>query len=441
LRSGNVLFYDSIPTDVPAAAYDHTQPNSNITDPNQRFWKEYIDWALGVWRAPTNSVQHTQQPTCSIGPAFKYYSGPSSTLATAGVVTAPPPQVTLPVVGKVTPYMTYTDNPWRPRHRCWFGPMTMVQFMSDCGYLSGATHDIAMYPMKQGVGGALLDIQNNHPNDLVAMLLFSRPQYDDDSLGTGAFNGPQYNLNNNYSAMVQSLWIPPNSGTTDIRLWTTDGNNIPRSHGDFDANTASDYGFMLAYNQFSGSSSLVDSNSNIVGGLGRKGATRLVIYETDGMANQGSNPVSGFTNNGPYNSYYPIRQGTDTVNQAGYSGNALLQVVMAICNKDDTTPYYTYPNGYPTPPSYPGYATGNKPVIVQCIAFGAIFEVPNGNQTNAVNLLQQISTVGGTTFPNSSTDTSNGFKWCIGTLQQRQQKLQTAFLNFLDTSVPVSLIQ
>jgi len=37
LRSGNVLFYDSIPTDVPASAYDHTQPNSNITDPNQRY--------------------------------------------------------------------------------------------------------------------------------------------------------------------------------------------------------------------------------------------------------------------------------------------------------------------------------------------------------------------------------------------------------------------
>jgi hypothetical protein len=338
--------------------------------------------------------------------------------------------------------MTYTDNPWRPRHRCWFGPMTMVQFMSDCGYLSGATHDIAMYPMKQGVGGALLDIQNNHPNDLIAMCLFSRPQFNDDNPGTGCFNAPQYNLNNDYSAMVKSLWIPPNSGTSDIRLWTTDGIQIPRAHGDYDANTASSYGFMLAYNQFSGDSTdLVDSNGKAVGGLGRKGATRLVIYETDGMANQAANPTGGFTNNGAYNSYYPIRPGTDTVDQAGYSDNGLLQVVMAICNKDDGTPYYSYPSGYPTPPSYPGYATANKPVIVQCIAFGAIFEVPSGTQNSAVNLLQEISTIGGTTFPSSSTDTANGFKWCIGTLQQRQQKLQTAFLNFLDTSVPVSLIQ
>ena len=63
--------------------------------------------------------------------------------------------------------MNYLDNPWRPRHRLWFGPGTMIQFMMDCGYLPGTTHDISMFPMKQGVGGALTDIQNNHPNDLV----------------------------------------------------------------------------------------------------------------------------------------------------------------------------------------------------------------------------------------------------------------------------------
>jgi hypothetical protein len=56
-------------------------------------------------------------------------------------------------------------------------------------------------------------------------------------------------------------------------------------------------------------------------------------------------------------------------------------------------------------------------------------------------VLQEISTVGGTVFPSSSTDPANGFKWCIGTLAQRQSKLQQAFLNFLDSSVPVSLIQ
>src|SRR5262249_31479610 len=151
------------------------------------------------------------------------------------------------------PYMNYQDNPWRPRHRFWFGPMTMIQFLSDAGYLPGTAHDISMFSMIQGIGAALTTIQNNHPNDQVAMLLFNRPQYDNDPPGTGTFNLPQYNLNKSYAAMINSLWLPPNSSTSDARLWDSAGQQtqIPSAHGDYDANTATSYGFMLAYNQFS----------------------------------------------------------------------------------------------------------------------------------------------------------------------------------------------
>ncbi len=419
LRSGNLILYDQIPADVPASAYDHTQPNANITDPNQRFWKEYIDYTLGVWRDPTGGIQHVQSPSCSMGPDYQF-----------GTV-----QVTSkPADGR---YMDYKDNPWRPRHRMWFGPMTMIQFLSDTGLLPGTAHDISMYPMKNGVGGALLDIQNNHPNDLVSMLLFSRPQFNNDPPNTGQFNAPQYNLTNNYAAMVNSLWLPPNTSTSDARLWDPNGLNTPRAHGDYNANTTSVYGFMMAYNQFSSSSSVSTTG---VGGLGRKGATRLIIYETDGMANEDAQPAAGFKNNGAYNSYYRILPG-DVVNGAGYSRTNLEQTVEAICNLQTGTPYQTLPPTLPTPPNYPGYATPNKPVIVHCIAFGAIFETPSSIQTNSITLLQEISTIGGTTFPSSSTDPVNGYKWCIGTIDQRRQKLKQAFLNILDSSVPVSLIQ
>jgi Flp pilus assembly protein TadG len=421
LRSGNLVFYDQIPTDVPATAYDHTQPNANITDPNQRFWKEYIDYALGVWRDPGGGVQHVQTPSCSMGPDYQF-----GTVHVAAMPLAPD-----------TRYMDYTDNPWRPRHRMWFGPMTMVQFLSDTGLLPGTAHDISMYPMKNGVGGALIDIQNNHPNDLVAMLLFSRPQFNNDPPNTGQFNTPQYNLTNNYSAMVNSLWLPPNTASADARLWDPNGLNTPRAHGDYNANTTSVYGFMMAYNQFSSSSTVSGAG---VGGVGRKGAERLIIYETDGMANEDAQPSAGFKNNGAYNSYYRILPG-DTVNGAGYSRTNLLQTVEAICNLQTGTPYQTLPPTLPTPPTYPGYATPNKAVIVHCIAFGAIFEASNSIQTSSVTLLQEISTIGGTTFPSSSTDPVNGYKWCIGTIDQRRQKLRQAFLNILDSSVPVSLIQ
>jgi hypothetical protein len=160
------------------------------------------------------------------------------------------------------------------------------------------------------------------------------------------------------------------------------------------------------------------------------------------MANEDSIPASPFSNNGAYNSYYRILSG-DTVNGGGYNQTNLLQVVEAICNKDDSTYSYTVPSGAPTPPSYPGYATVNKPVVINCIAFGAIFEAGtnSGYQSSSVSLLQMISTIGGTTFPSSATDATNGYKWCIGTLQQRQDKLKQAFLNILDTNVPVSLIE
>ena len=52
LRSGNILYYDQIPSDVPASAYTHTNLNSAITDSNQRFWKEYIDYVVGVLARP-----------------------------------------------------------------------------------------------------------------------------------------------------------------------------------------------------------------------------------------------------------------------------------------------------------------------------------------------------------------------------------------------------
>jgi hypothetical protein len=32
-------------------------------------------------------------------------------------------------------YMNSSDNPQRPRNRLWFGPLTMIQYISDIGIL------------------------------------------------------------------------------------------------------------------------------------------------------------------------------------------------------------------------------------------------------------------------------------------------------------------
>ncbi len=265
------------------------------------------------------------------------------------------------------------------------------------------------------------------------MLLFSRPQFNNDSPGTGDFNRPLFNLNKDYTSMQSQIWLSPAGSGTDVTPWSANGLQVPRAHADYDSNTTTDYGFMLAYNQFSCASTLSAAQSDNlgpVGGLGRIGATKLVIYETDGMANQCTNAAGGFvTTGGAFNSYYAIRPG-DTVNSTGYSQAGVTNVVQNICNLTTNS-------------TAPGFSTPSRPVIVQCIAFGAIFEPNNSNstQTSAVALLQAISTIGGTVFPSSSSDPTNGYKWCIGTLSQRQTKLQQAFVNILDSSVPVSLVQ
>jgi hypothetical protein len=59
----------------------------------------------------------------------------------------------------------------------------------------------------------------------------------------------------------------------------------------------------------------------------------------------------------------------------------------------------------------PGFSTTTNPVTVQCVVFGAIFEpdAAGPDQSDAVNLMQQISTLGGTVFPSSSADPTNGY--------------------------------
>jgi Flp pilus assembly protein TadG len=421
LQAGQVVYYSYIPTDVPAAAYDHSQPNSNITDPSQRFWKEYIDYCLGAWRDPYGNVQSPGSPTLSYGPDYNW-----------GTVQINPRPTGTPPVGSKLAYMNYSDNPPRPRHRMWFGPMTMIQYIADTGLNSGTARDISTFSTKLGVASVLQDIQLNHPNDLFSMILYNRPQYSNEP-PIGNFTQALYNLNTNYTAMTNSLWYPPNSTTAGVTPWSASGSETPSAFGDYTSNTTTNHGLMLAYNQFSGSSTLSAAG---VGGLGRVGAKRLVILETDGMAN--NNTSTGFTNNGAINSYYNLLP-TSNITATGYDQNALLQVVQAICNTSAGVAGTA--NSAVTNPGLPGFATSNKPVVVQTIAFGIVFEISTATQTNAVGLLQAISQIGGTTFPSSSTDPTNGYKWCIGSLSTRVQLLQQAFSNVLDDGNSVSLVQ
>jgi hypothetical protein len=227
--------------------------------------------------------------------------------------------------------------------------------------------------------------------------------------------------------MISDLWYPPNSSTADVRPWDANGNLAPGAHGDYDSNTATSYGLMLAYNQLSGNAAL---RSLGMGGYGRKGAQRLVILETDGMANVSSSVST--TSGSAYNSYFNAGPSYTYSSGSNDPASEAITVSKQICALYNDTSY-----------GLPGFATSSKPVSVQCIAFGAIFEpsTPAADNAAGIAMLQSISTVGGTTFPSSASDPTNGYKWCIGTLSQRQTKLQQAFTTIMDSSVPIVLIK
>ena len=196
------------------------------------------------------------------------------------------------------PFMHYGDNPQRPTLHFWFGPLTMVDFLGNYNiwynvspYCSrycwwpGTCHESPLYACKLGIQAALTDIENNHPNNDVSLILFSTPRSSSGENDDTRFNRVRVGLSQNYSNMNDSLWYPPATvGNSSATVTPYDSNNIevPRATG----GTCYAYSLMLAYNQFSGNTSLVNYSvgqpAGDAGGNGRQGAQKIIIFETDG---------------------------------------------------------------------------------------------------------------------------------------------------------------
>src|SRR5207248_1602948 len=135
----------------------------------------------------------------------------------------------------------------------------------------------------------------------------------------------QISLSRDYQGMIDALYYPPNSSVNDVRPWDSNGVQTPHALGDYAANTCTNYGFMVAYNQLSSASTL---RTQGLGGFGRKGAQRLIVLETDGMANLAAS--AGFTSGGANNSYYNIGP-SDSVTAGGTASTAALDVCNRLC--------------------------------------------------------------------------------------------------------------
>lgn len=413
LRAGRILYYDAIPNSI------NTSSNP-VSNANERFWKEYIDYVLGVWQTGSSSWTNISQ-----------YTGFGDDVSWGTI------QISAKPSGSgLSSYMNYSDNPKRPLLRMWFGPMSMLDFIANYntagrGYTDfrdpGTAHVAPLWAAKLGVQAAMNDVKNNHPNDFVSLIFFSTPKYTASDGGT--FNRVRQPLSRDYNRLADSLWFPlstiDNPGT-EIRPYSSDNADVPRSDG----GTCPAMGMMLAYNQLSSNAALrsyAPSPSPVgdAGGLGRKGAQRLVIFMTDGVAN--TTAAGSFTNSGANNSYYNVRQPGEYPSNSGSVTSQIYDVANRICALETANP--------------PGYSTTRKPVYIHCLAFGTLFESSTSNsaQATALDLLQNVQAIGST--QDTASDPLPSYKTIVGTSAQRIDKLRQAFTTIMQDGVQISLIQ
>lgn len=407
LRSGRIRYYTTIPNTINTSTFPPTNPD-------ERFWKEYIDYVFGVQQ--TSSTNYNVVTTTS-------GYGDDFTWGTIKISAKPNPTTD----GR---YMDYLDNPRRPRLRFWFGPLSLIDFIGNYNqgrfWWPGTCHEASLYACKLGVQAALVDTQRNHPNDLMSTMYFNSPQYS--SGGAGRFNQVRAPLSRNYQRMIDALWFPPSTlgGVGgEITPYSPDNNEVPRASG----GTCTVMGFMLAANQFSGNPTLRNFASapapvGTAGGLGRRGAQKLIILETDGMAN--TLAAAGFTNAGPGNGFYNIRQPGEYPSNSGPAVDTqIYQVVDQICALEASG----------------GFSTSRKPVKIHCIAFGSLFEPGNftASTSQALTLLQTIQYKGKT--QSSSSLPLAPSKIIVGSPDQRVQNLQQTFSAIMQDGVFVSLIE
>jgi len=448
MRAGRVLYYDSIPDTIPMNW--QTGLIGSTATVNDRFWKEYIDFVIGCGR-------HARKKTLN----------GQATNNTFGSNTFGSPQITpkSSLSGTPTPYMNYGDCPVHPRLHMWFGPLTMLGFISlnsdnlDYNWNAGTTSEAQMWQLKAGIRAALDDINKNHPNDLASLNFWS---------GHDGYATPRVTMGRNYDMMKNCLYYPfslVNSlGTvsSEMRPYTTATINSSNPCGFEPLNYQADLpcadggtnptmGFMVAYNQF-----------NWNGGFtGRKGASKIVILETDGAANLKCNgtfsAISG--GGGTYQWTGVTNGGSPGTPSNGHPGAMDPAISLAwLINQDSagskpwpTFPSYTNGSGVATattPTKWtgltangPGFSTPRAPARVHTLAFGELFESTTTSmvKTRSLEFLRNIQIAGGTS-PAGSTSIES-YKIITGTSDQRIANMKQALERIMQGGINVSLIE
>lgn len=418
LQSGGIVYYTTIPTTINNASFPPT-------DLNQRFWKEYIDYVVGVMQTSSSSYQIINNGNTGLTGYGMDFNWGNPTVSSAS--------------GNPTPYMNYNDNPQRPLLGFWFGPMTMIDFLGNynlwysvnpyCSHFCwwpGTCHETPLSDCKLGISGALSDMLNNHPNDYVSMIMFSVPRTSATDTGDHRFNRVRVALGQSFTNLQNSLWYPPSVVTgaaTTVTPYDSDNIEVPRALG----GTCYAYPLMLAYNQFSSNSSLQTFNpaypTGDAGGNGRQGAQKIIIFETDGAPN--TTATASYVNGGVCQSYYKVRY-----NSANPSASDFAAVNENYNDNDPTVTaqIYSICTQLANSTANGGYGATNRPVLIHCISFG-----PAG--PTAIATLNQMQTIG------NVNDGMPSYKQINGNSATIISDLQTAIAKILQDGVQINLIQ
>jgi Flp pilus assembly protein TadG len=405
LRAGRVLYYSAIPTTIPI---------SGGSD-DQKFWRAYIDYVIGAENQENilYGKNTTAYGTTKITSKFSINSGRNSTTNPA-------------------PYMHYNDNPIHPRLNFWFGPVSFLSFLSDYrifrNWLPGTAHESATWQLKAGIQSALVEIQKNHPNDQAALIYFST---------LNNYNVARVPMGKDFTRMSNALFYPyslldrlsenppaeippygPSFNTSYLgTISSTNGidggqwdNKSSAEIPNADGGTDPEMAFMVAYNEF----------SSATGFNGRKGANKMIIFETDGVPNQNANGT--FQSGGAYFSKFT---GIVNAGSSGADATSALNTLQTVCNLTSANPT--------------GYSTIKNPVSVHCIAFGQLFET-TGPDTGAAMTFLVNCQIKGKTSPAGST-TLNSEKIITGTYTQRIEKIRSAFEKVLQSGIQITLVE
>jgi Flp pilus assembly protein TadG len=433
LRAGRIVYYSAIPTKITGNWPDYGGPD-------QRFWVEFIDYVLGFRQTSSGRYQDISD-MAGYGSDFSWGSVSRSSVPSSG-----------------TQYMSYSDAPRRPRMRFWFGPMMMVDYLQNYNmdtYVSnyyfmqpGDSYEAPIYVAKQAYVAAIATMKNNHPNDWTCVVPYSWPRPS--ANGTGRFNCVRCPLGTNYDYATASLLFPfstinvdgsPNK--TEITPYDSDPATGSTPSSDFmdtpraDGNTCFAMALMHCYNQFAvtpvndsnlrgfTSSSPITFPTAMAGGMGRKGAQKVIIFETDGLPNTKATAslVSAgsykyykirYDMNKPYSSEYPSVSAT-SINDSGVLSQ-IYSLVQQLSND---------------------YGSSRNPFRLYAVGFGPVFEGPLAS--DALQTLQSMQYYAGTQSSASIPLASNQI--ITGTGTQMSSNMVSTFTSILQNGVQVALIK